>query len=153
MYLIPIYREANTYNHLFDQWLSGNPDNVNAKTLQQKAWQLMAPHFEQERQAALDRYQELAGTDKASRDLDDILLAAKSGRVEVLFSAVGQQQWGEFDMATTSVTRHETPRADSRELLSLAASDTITNGGTVYALPLDEMPDKAQLAAIFRYTI
>jgi hypothetical protein len=37
------------------------------------------------------------------------------------------------------------------DLLDLAALQTFSTGGTVYAVTPEQMPDKAQVAAIFHY--
>ncbi|CAD5939922.1 hypothetical protein PCC9214_01853 [Planktothrix tepida] len=37
------------------------------------------------------------------------------------------------------------------DLLNLAAVQTLLNGGIVYAVPPDSVPDEARLAAVFRY--
>ncbi|HHP7235758.1 MAG TPA: hypothetical protein ACFCUC_14095 [Desulfobacterales bacterium] len=45
----------------------------------------------------------------------------------------------------------DSPTDDSEDLLNLAALDTLRNGGTVYALEPDQLPESGPLAALLRY--
>jgi hypothetical protein len=46
---------------------------------------------------------------------------------------------------------HTEAQPGDEDLLDLAALQTFSTGGTVYAVTPEQMPDKAQVAAIFRY--
>jgi len=60
-YLHPIYAEANTYRHLLQEGVTGNPEGVQPDELRLKAWQLVEPHVRQARTQALERFQSLQG--------------------------------------------------------------------------------------------
>ena len=77
--------------------------------------------------------------------------AAYHGRVECLFVAVGRQQWGDYDPGTDQVSIHPEPQPGDFDVLDLAATQTLLQGGTVYAVEPAEVPDTALLAATFRY--
>ena len=64
---------------------------------------------------------------------------------------VGQQLWGEFDPDTMTVDLHPEPEPDDEDMLDFAAIHTLLNGGTVYAVEPEKVPDEAPAAAIFRY--
>jgi hypothetical protein len=49
------------------------------------------------------------------------------------------------------VERHEKIGDASEDLLEIAAIQTFLNGGTVFILPPEKMPDTGDLAALFRY--
>ena len=152
-YLLPIYREASTYNHLLDAGITGNPDTLSAKELHAKAWQLVKPVFAkaQAEQAAL--YQELAGRKdpRASHTLKDILVAAYRGRVATLFVEAGAQVWGRFNTNDHTVHVHPEMQPGDQDLLDLAVSFAFANGGQVYAVDKGEVPGGDVIAAIFRY--
>jgi hypothetical protein len=42
-------------------------------------------------------------------------------------------------------------KAESRDLLEVAALQTFLNGGTLFMLDPEKMPDAGDLAAVFRY--
>jgi hypothetical protein len=46
---------------------------------------------------------------------------------------------------------HRAPELGDEDLLNVAAVKTLLTGGTVYAVPPDEMPDAASVAAVLRY--
>lgn len=150
-YLFPIYREANTYPHLLEQGIAGNPDKLKAETLRREAWAVVEPLVLQARQEATAHYRELAGTERTSRKTSEIVPAASYGRVASLFVARDQEQWGTFDPATDMIQVHEQAQPGDEDLLDLAATQTLLHGGAVYAVEQSGMPDEAPLAAVFRY--
>lgn len=152
-YLLPLYKEANTYPHLVDKGIEGNPEELSAEDLREQAWVIVHPLFLAAQKEAAVRYRQLAGagSGQASNDLKQVVPAAYHGRVETLFVAVGLQQWGTFEPATSLVHLHEKAEPGDEDLLDLAAAHTLLNGGTVYAVKPEEVPDDAQLAAVFRY--
>lgn len=150
-YLLPIYREANSYRFLVERGVVGNPDDLSAEELHQRAWEIVQPRFDKERKEAASRFRQAAGTDRASDELVKIVPAAHYGRVETLFVALDRQQWGAFDPATNEVHLHQDPEAGDSDLLDMAAVQTLLNGGTVYAVQREQMPAETFLAALLRY--
>jgi hypothetical protein len=150
-YLLPIYKEVNTYQHLINGGITGNPEGVTLEDLHRQAWALVEPYFKREQEQAAARYRQLAGTGRTSHDPKEIVLAAYHGRVEFLFVAVGRQQWGDYDPGTNRVDLHPEAQPGSFDLLDLAATQTLLRGGAVYAVEPSEMPDGVLLASAFRY--
>lgn len=149
-YLLPIYREINRYDMLLDEAIEGNLEKVADHELSQRSWEVVRRHFAQERQAALERFNALKGSDRVSTDLAEIVAAAHYGRIDTLFAADDQEQWGTFDEQTGKIQQTES-RAEQQELTNFASRHTLLNSGTAYVLPTADMPEKAPLAAIFRY--
>jgi hypothetical protein len=150
-YLLPIYREANTYPEVIGGGILGNPEEIKAEELQKQAWGLVEPHFRKAREEAMARYKSLAGGPRASNSLRAIIPGACDGRIEVLFVPLGVQRWGSYDPATRTVDLHPEALPGDEDLLDLAAVRTFLNGGTVYAVRPEEMADEAPADAIFRY--
>jgi hypothetical protein len=150
-YLLPIYKEVNTYPHLLNGGITGNPEGVSPEELHRQAWAQVEPYFKREQEEAAARYRQLAGTGRTSHDPGEILPAAYHGRVECLFVALSRQQWGDYDPGTNRVDLHVAPQPGSFDLLDLAATQTLLNGGAVYAVEPSEVPAETLLAAVFRY--
>ena len=148
-YLQPIYHQANTYPHLLDKGVDGNPDRWSNKELHDRAWPLVKPLFEKAQQEAAVQYQRLAGTEHASHDLKTVVGAALEGRVETLFVAAGTQVWGVYDPEAGRLDRHAGPEFGDVDLLDLAAAHTLAHGRTVYAVVSRQVPSDAEVAAIF----
>ena len=150
-YLFPIYQQANSYPHLLEQGIAGNPDKLQAEALREKAWAVVEPVILQARQEAAAQYTDLASTERASSNTSEIVPAAYYGRVASLFVARDREQWGTFDPATDRLQVHEQAQPGDGDLLDLAATQTLLHGGAVYAVEQTDMPDAAPLAAVFRY--
>lgn len=150
-YLLPIYREANTYPHLLDAGVTENPEDLKPEELHEQVWPLVEPQFTQVQEAAVAHYQELSGTGKTSTELKEVVSAAYFGRVDQLIVALDRQQWGSFDPDANQVCLHSDFEPGDGDLLDTAAMQTLLNGGTVYVVEPEQVPDAAPLAAIFRY--
>jgi hypothetical protein len=149
--LFPLYKEVNTYPHLMDEGIPGNPEGMTPEDLHQKAWAIVEPVFKEERKAGYARYRHLAGTGQTTTDVTEAVLAAYHGRIDVLFVALGVQVWGGFDSENERVYVHDSLEPGDEDLLDLTAIQTLTKGGTVYAVSPEEVPDHAALAASLRY--
>lgn len=150
-HLLPLYREANTYPHLVEEGLTGNPELLKPEELHDQAWTIVEPYSLKAQQEAADRYHELVGTGQASNDLQEIVPAAIYGRVDSLFVATGVEKWGIFDPGTNTLQLHQTEEPGDEDLLDLAAVKTFLNSGNVYAVEPDKVPDGGPIAAVFRY--
>lgn len=150
-YLFPIYRQANAYRYLVDGGITGNPDNLTAGALHSQSWSVIEPYFTRARVKALARYVQFAGTERATNDIKQIVMAASRGRVELLFVASGVEQWGAFDPATGAVELHGTAQPYDEDLLDLASASTIVNRGDVFTVEPAKVPGGPPLAALFRY--
>jgi hypothetical protein len=150
-FLLPIYREANSYPHLLDEGIEGHPDRLSNQELHDRAWELVQPQFQETRHRLAALYRQLAGTGRTSNDLPAIVAAAYQGHIQYLFVADRQERWGTFDQANLRVEVHEAAQVGDEDLLNLAAVYTLSHKGTVYAVEPGEMPDAASsgLAALF----
>ena len=152
-YLQPLYQEANDYPHLVEEGIEGNPETWSAEELHDRAWAILEPRFEQERESDADAFKSLAGRDRdrASDDVEEIVPAATFGRVERLFVSLDDEVWGTFDADANQVTVHETYQPGDKDLLDVAATQTLLNDGTIHTVRHEEMPSQTPLAALFRY--
>jgi hypothetical protein len=150
-FLLPIYRNANTYPHLLHEGIPGNPDRESAEVLLKRAWPVVAPYFKKSREEATASYNSYKGTARASNDISTIIPAAYYGRIESLFMAQDQEQWGTFNTMTSALHVHRRPRFGDDDLLNIAASQTLLHNGLVFAVEQVDMPDEGLVVAVFRY--
>ncbi|MBN1667900.1 MAG: hypothetical protein JW862_12465 [Anaerolineales bacterium] len=152
-YLLPIYKEANTYPNLVDTVIKGNPDLLRVDELHKSAWDILGPHFHAAQLDAVTHYQQFAGqaSEQATDSLEKIVPAAYQGRVEVLFIAAEAQQWGVFNPSTQEVELHDQFESGDEHLLESAAVQTYLNGGFVYTMGLEKVPGGTSAAAVLRY--
>jgi hypothetical protein len=150
-FLLPIFREASSYAHLLPEGVAGNPEGLSSEELQRQAWPIVEPYFHRVRLEAESKYRELGGTDKTSHELKEIVPAAYHGRVEILFVAVGRQEWGVFDVGRHELRHFPEAQPGAEDLLDAAAIQTLLKGGKVFSVEPEAVPDGPPLAAIFRY--
>ncbi|MGZ6238062.1 MAG: baeRF3 domain-containing protein [Syntrophales bacterium] len=150
-YLHPIYKEVNSYPHLMDQGIAGNPERLSAGELHELTWTIVKPYFQKAQQEAVNRYKEFARSGQASNRIRKIIPAAYHGRIELLLVIPDLQQWGTFDPGTDEIHLHKKEKTGDEDLLEFAAIQTLMNGGTVYMVGAEKMPDTDSLAAVFRY--
>lgn len=150
-YLLPLYDEANSYPHLIAGGVAGNPEGLRPEQLHAQAWRIVEPQFARAEDEARSRYREAAGTGLTTNQLQDVVPAANEGRVDTLFVALGVQRWGRFDVDTRELELHLDPYPQNEDLLNYAAVETYRNGGTVYAVAPDLVPENAEIAALLRY--
>jgi hypothetical protein len=152
-YLLPIYKEANTYPNLIDTVIKGNPDLLRADELHKNAWEIIRPLFQAAQEEAVAHYQQLAGqaSERVADTLEKIVPAASDGRVETLFVAAGVQEWGVIDPVTSEIEIHDQIESGDESLLDLAVVQTYLKGGIVYAVEPEIVPGGTSAAAVLRY--
>jgi len=146
------YRRANTYSHLVEEGVEGNPKLLSPAQLQARARPIAERVYEGRMQAERERFQSLAATGgRASNDTKTIVPAAHEGRVERLWVSRTANAWGRFDPDTGEVRLCARPEAGCDDLLDLATIETLVGSGRVYVVEQKHVPQNSQAAAIFRY--
>jgi hypothetical protein len=152
-YLLPIYKEANTYPNLVDTVIKGNPDMLSAEELHERAWEIISPLFKAAQEEAFASYQQFAGqaSERVANTLEKIIPAAYHGQIETLFVAAGEQLWGILNPVTNEIELHDQIESGDESLLDLAVVQTYLNGGIVYAVGQEKVPGRTTTAAVLRY--
>lgn len=152
-YLLPIYRKVSEYANIMQKGITGSPEYLRPEELQEQAWPIVEAYFRQETEKTVEQYHQLADTDKATDNVEQIVAAAFNGRVDKLILSIENQIWGAFNPKDGKVTRSSNGQSKKHNLalLDFTAMNTLQNGGTVCALSQDEMPTDSPIAAVFRY--
>ena len=144
-------QKSRLFEGLLPAGIVGNPDRLSAPELHVKAWEIVRESYDQARTLAIRQYTECADPSRNSSKLTEILPAASHGRVYTLYVPLGAALWGEFDPKDGTVSLHDQALPGDENLLNLAVVHTILNGGAVYALPQEQMPEGTVVASLFRY--
>ncbi len=115
-------------------------EHANRSSLAGLARGVVARASEQEEREALARFGEMVGRGRVARHLEAALQAAHAGRVQELFVAEDAEAWGAFDPAAGRATVMSASDGQSDDLLDLAATLTLREGGRVYPLPASRVP-------------
>lgn len=145
------YRKVNHYNRLMEQSVTGNPDNISNTDIKNEGWEVIKSFFLKDMYNDMDRFADLTGSERQSDNLSKIVEAAYYGKVDSLFVPIGEQSWGWFDRERDTVHHSTDQQNGEHDLINAAAIKTISQGGNVYALDKEDMPNRASIAAIFRY--
>lgn len=147
-YLVGLYRQANSYNHLADTAVTKDPETFRNDDLHQHAILQMQDYLNQTKQHAIERF---PAEKKTSKDLAEILHATTRNQVEILFVAEGAEKWGEFDANADEIVYHEAREPEDVNLYDVAAEKSFLHKAQVFVLPKDDMPTDTSIAAIFRF--
>jgi Bacterial archaeo-eukaryotic release factor family 3 len=150
-YEIALFRRENSYPHLAEDAVHGAADALKGGELHKRALEAVQPFFEAPLKQALARFEQQAGSERASSTAKEIVKAAFDGRVSDLVLSEGTQYMGNFDEATQRVRGHKQPLAGDEDLLNAAAVQTILHSGQVFVVPPNKVPHGAPAVAVFRY--
>jgi hypothetical protein len=147
------FRELAKWKELSPDGILEFADAMPEQDLHRKAWALVAPREVRLREEALGRLQSLLGNGngKATTKPEDIVKAARYGRVDRLFLCDGRPLWGHFDERQDRVVAHREPAAGDDDLLDYAALMTLRQGGGVTLVDRAQLPPDGPAAAILRY--
>jgi hypothetical protein len=147
--VVVTYRKLNTYPHLIKAAVAGNPDDLSATELGERALGVAHGELQREYRTAASRHARLAGSARTLTNLQEILPAAFEGRVLHLFLANEAESWGRFDQPAGRIDVLARDEVHAEDLLDVSAQETLAKGGDVYAVPLEEMPgDPPHKAAV-----
>lgn len=150
--MFAIYQEANTYNHLYSKSLPGNPqDYENMLAMHSAAVELLKPHLDKKKDEKVKQFQDF-NPKRTSTSVSEIIPAIYEGKVDTLFLQNREDIWGNYNEPMSSVQIDDKEDNSNISLMNLAAIKVIEQGGQVYLIDDQFMPDKSsKMNAVFRY--
>ena len=130
-----------------------NPETLDAADLLAAAAAVMQPLHDKAVCTALEHLDTLLGRGDATACIDParVIAAARDGRVDQLFLAPGAGLWGTLHPDTGAVLVTESGSPGTLDLRDMAAQLTLGNGGVVWLVADDRLPEGTEMAAILRY--
>jgi hypothetical protein len=150
-YLLPLYGGVSDLRTITAQGIMGNPETLAERELHRQAWEIAAPLLAAPRREVLEGYRANLGRGLASNNLLEIVPAIFDGRVKGTVVALDAHAWGRYDPAAHKVRLDNAQTGENEDLIEVAAEQTLLHGGRLFALREDEMPDGAQVVAVYRY--
>jgi len=146
------FRQLAKWKELLPDGILEFPDAMPEGDLHRKACAIFAPREERLRADALGRLESLLGNGgKATTKPEEIVKAARYGRVDRLFLCDGRTLWGRFDERQDRVLSHREPAVGDDDLLDYAALMTLRQGGNITLVDRTQLPPDGSAAAILRY--
>ncbi len=151
-YYHPIYKLANRYPELLDEGLTGNYERANTDKIHAEAWPIVSRVFEARVNTWVERYRQRTGTGLASDRLEEIAVAAVTGRIQCLLVAEEESVWGILDRKTGALqVRERQMDTEDADVLDDITEETFKRAGEVYVIPRSSMPVAGPIAAIYRF--
>lgn len=151
-HLFSIYKEANTYNHLIEKVVAGNPNDTDMLGIHQKALVVAEPYLNETRDGKIEKYRELSNTENTTSVISDIIPAVYQGKVDTLFIENRAELWGDYNENNMKVEVADNQENGTTSLLNLAAKKTVEMGGKVFLVEHEFMPEKeSKMNALFRF--
>lgn len=129
-----------------------NPFALSDRELHAKVLEVMEPALDAELSMLLEKVTARLGSAEptVAIRLEEILTAAREGRVDAVVVATDEVLWGR-PKPDGSVIAHGTPDTEDEDLLNLAAVLTLRQGGRAFACPRARLPRQVPAAAALRF--
>jgi hypothetical protein len=145
-YLCSMFRHVSRYKGLTGDAIHGSSEALPAEELWRRGREIASQDLRAKQERIADEYLRLWHTHRASNDIRDIEIAARQGRIRALFIGVPSSP-----KAPASVDSSSPAEGGVGGPLERAALNTFMTGGSLYAVPPDQVPGGASAAAVFRY--
>ena len=132
---VALFHSLTTYPACVEPGIRGLPGHLDLNEMYRQSLQLVRSVTTGPARRALEKFDKLIGTGHASTDIQEIVQAASTGRVEHLFL----------------LENGAVPGAVGGDILNTAAVQTLRHGGDVQTLTETSMPSGGPVCAIFRY--
>ena len=152
-YLFDIYKGVNSYSNLFEKNIKFNLDAFDIIEVHELSWETMAPIFDQKRKDKTVLFLEEQGTGKTALGIELILPAAFNGKIDTLFCENMTDIFGSYkeENDILIITKDE-ENNHIISLMNLAVIKTFLNGGEVFLLDKEDMPNSnSKINALYRY--
>jgi hypothetical protein len=147
-----IFRSLNSYPHLVEPGIRGNPDRMTDVELAAAVRPVLDEVYASELAAIRDRFELRSSQNRASTDVATVARAATYGAVDTLLVDIENKLSGELDEESGAVTFSDDD-AISYDVVDEIARRVLLNGGRVLAVRDVDVPGNGTIAAIIRYAL
>lgn len=150
----PVYRKINTNHLLLKQGIELDPFGVTTDKLASEAWKVIEPNYKKYLEELKSQFEQAQSEGLGSINLKEIAKAMALGQIETLMVAASVKIQGVIDDKTTgSIKTEGKAGSEMKDLSEDIADEVAEKGGEVIIVPDESMPNKAGLAAIYRYKL
>jgi len=146
-----IYRSVNTYPHLVETSLQGNPDASSDAALTGSARRVLDDLYAAELRTIQETYALRVSQRRASADIADVARAATYGLVDTVLVDIDEVVPGQIDEETGAITIDDADDAVNYGVVDEIARRVWLNDGQVLAVRRDDIPGHGSVAAILRF--
>lgn len=143
------FRRITGHPRVLERGLSGNPDHLSADALREAAAPIAREALDARARARREALRAFAHSERVVCGLEEVLPAAREGRVDLIVVRPERAVWGRLSGNTVRV--HERREAGDDDLLDLAISEAVGAGAEALAAGEGDVPGDARVAARLRY--
>jgi len=147
----PFYRRASQLKHIVEESIEGNPEHVANERLHQQALEQVQQIWHKELNGLQEQFGNAIAHQRASNEIEDILPAAASGRVGILFVSPRATYYGKFDSEKLAVMPADQDDVDAEDLVDRATMHALMTGAQLVVVEPDQVPGNKEVGAIYRY--
>ena len=147
---LAMYRSFQRYSRTMEKSVTANPDDMDDRTLMDAGFEKIKEYFLKDLYKALRVFSERSDAN-FSNNMSEIVKAAFDGRANSIFLCTDEQHYGRVDAETGEVQFAHEPGDEDIDLMNWLAMQGFKTGCGVFMLSKDEMPNRASIAAEFRY--
>jgi len=148
-----IFRSVNTYPHLIEATIEGNPDKLTDAQLAERARPLLDALYEKEIAAWTALYAARGNQGRATTDLASVARAATMGAVDTMLVDIDAVVPGTVDETDGTITRSEAGASGHYGIVDEIARRALLSGARVLGVRKADVPGGEPLAAILRYPV
>lgn len=148
--LASIYRSVNTYSHLADTAIEGNPELMSDGQLGERARAILDEVYREQIVTWRSLFEERANQGRATTDISQAARAATFGAVQTLLVDIDEAIPGQLDQNGV-VTFAGEAGPSHYDLIDEIVARVIATGGRVIGVRRTDIPKNESLAAILRY--
>jgi hypothetical protein len=150
-YLMPLYREVNTYARLAPFQIPGATHAAGpVEELHAKVNALLQEERRREALKALSEYRENLVSQRTVSGFTDVVPCAQRKQLTHLFIPKGGRQWGRYSPADGRTELFGAYLHGAVDLVNLACAATLAGNGKVYVLEPGDMPEDSGIAGLCR---
>jgi hypothetical protein len=147
--IVGAYRKVTRCHHVVDDHVAGNPDQLRAEELAERARRFVPPAAAEAEQAARESF--LAGATATVRTVEQAVIAAAAGQVASIFVPADREYWGRYRPGHRVLEEHDTRGPGDHDLADVAAAETLRHGGLAFVVAQSDIPGDGTAAATLRY--
>ncbi len=136
---------------LKDRMVGLVPSHVPIDRLKQEAWRAYEPIYNRRLHGLIDQFKVARAHRTGSDQIAEVAQAAADGRVGSLLVAENARIPGRLDRAHGRIEQASAVGPDADDVVDELAEMVLRMDGQVIALPPEQMPTEAGIAAIYRY--
>jgi hypothetical protein len=145
-----IYRSVNSYPHLADTVIGGNPETATDAELAARGREVLDELYAAELAGVRERYDALASSGRGTGDVAEIARAATFGLIDVLMLDIDAAMTGTIN-ETTGVVNTAEAGPSTYGIVDEIARRVWKANGRVLAVRAQDIPGGGPAAAILRY--